>query len=680
MIPAAQPGPVAGRAPGPLALLYAAPLALLLAACGTVPVDRAPPSERPYADELRESARSLGAATEPAWLALGRWRPSGRGFESEVDGPGFFLAPDGKSNPPSELAATLDAILAPPAVDAEGTPTPDVHALCRFPARTAWLARTLAIDPGRLPRADCPKLIRFLNTTAPRSVTLVFSSYYLNNPASAFGHTFLRLAKEDTPRPSEGAELLDFGIDFSADVDTPNALVYAIKGLTGLFQGTFKRIPYYYKVREYNDYESRDLWSYDLDLTPAEVGTLTLHLWELGSTWFDYWYLSENCSYHILGALEAARPSLELTGGVGWPVIPGDTVRAVADSPGLVRGIRYRPSLRATLAARLAGLDDEERELALAVSSDPALSLADAEEPTGAASPSPQRQAAILDAAMDLNDVRHASELVHEGEGEGHELKQALLARRASLGVPSPDVHVPRPEHLTPHLGHGTRRIGAATTFDHAGLAEVDVRYRMALHDLADPAEGYPDLAQLEFLPIRLGWRLSEEPRARDLRVEADLVRIVSLTALDRLELMPSWNLGVGVTTVEDAACPRCLAGRGVFGGGFALTGWRDALTLYLMADATALWGPGLGGIEETGLRAGAGPTGGLRFRLHPRATLHMSGSWLWMPWQAPRTTWRADAALRWLIAGPIALSLEARWTPLGGARPDATAAVLLYY
>ena len=41
----------------------------------------------------------------------------------------------------------------------------------------------------------------------------------------------------------ERRELLDYGIDFSADVDTGNAVLYALKGLTGLFPGTFKRIP-----------------------------------------------------------------------------------------------------------------------------------------------------------------------------------------------------------------------------------------------------------------------------------------------------------------------------------------------------------------------------------------------------------------------------------------------------
>ena len=66
----------------------------------------------------------------------------------------------------------------------------------------------------------------------PRSITLVFSSYYLNSPASAFGHTFFRINKDDRRSDQTDLELLDYGIDFSATVDTNNALAYAFKGLS----------------------------------------------------------------------------------------------------------------------------------------------------------------------------------------------------------------------------------------------------------------------------------------------------------------------------------------------------------------------------------------------------------------------------------------------------------------
>src|SRR5205085_2119317 len=93
-----------------------------------------------------------------------------------------------------------------------------------------------------------------------------------------------------------GHDLLDYGVDYSATADTSNPVLYAFKGIFGFFPGTFHIFPYYYKVREYNDYESRDLWEYDLSLTPQQVTMLVAHLYELGATYFDYYYIDENCS------------------------------------------------------------------------------------------------------------------------------------------------------------------------------------------------------------------------------------------------------------------------------------------------------------------------------------------------------------------------------------------------
>ena len=65
------------------------------------------------------------------------------------------------------------------------------------------------------------------------NITVIFASSYPGNPASLFGHTMLRVH-----RSSATAEqpLLDEGIGFAADVDTDNALLYAIKGLFGGFR------------------------------------------------------------------------------------------------------------------------------------------------------------------------------------------------------------------------------------------------------------------------------------------------------------------------------------------------------------------------------------------------------------------------------------------------------------
>ena len=316
----------------------------------------------PYLHELLARAHALNLAADTQWLRLGHWRRGLGGVESEADGSAFFLSPRGKTDPAAELDATLAAFFAPPSAEPDrplGEPqrAEAMHPQCRFPARLSFVASRLGLDPARLPLQRCPRFEAFWTRVQARSVTLIFSSYYLNNPASSFGHTFLRLDKVEGGARDDRHELLDQGVDYAAVTDTSNALLYAVKGLTGLFHGQFTARPYFYKVREYADYESRDLWEYDLALEPSEVAMLVAHLWELGGTWFDYWYLTENCSYHVLGALEAAAPRLQLLSRVGKVVIPADTVKAVAAEPGLVRAVRWRPSIRTQFQARTAGLD-----------------------------------------------------------------------------------------------------------------------------------------------------------------------------------------------------------------------------------------------------------------------------------------------------------------------------------
>jgi hypothetical protein len=252
-----------------LALLLLSMLLSLGAACTPRLVTRERPQRyRPnaYAERLVERALYERLHERPQWLRLGHYRPErfGDGYRSEADGEHFFLARRGQTDPRAELIATLRGFFEPPIDEpAVGEAGFARHPQCRFPARMAFLAEALQIDPRQLPRQRCARYVKFLQDLNPRSVTLVFSSYYLNNPASAFGHTFLRFNKAGM-EVGEKRELLDYAINFAADVDTGNSVIYAFKGLFGLFPGTTKRMPYYYKVREYADTESRDIWEYHL--------------------------------------------------------------------------------------------------------------------------------------------------------------------------------------------------------------------------------------------------------------------------------------------------------------------------------------------------------------------------------------------------------------------------------
>ncbi|MEI8617212.1 DUF4105 domain-containing protein [Pseudoalteromonas sp. B193] len=74
-------------------------------------------------------------------------------------------------------------------------------------------------------------------------------------------------------------ELLAFAVNFAAEPDgSDNAAMYALKGLIGSYPGKFSLMPYYKKVREYNDLESRDIWEYKLNLSEPQVELILLHL------------------------------------------------------------------------------------------------------------------------------------------------------------------------------------------------------------------------------------------------------------------------------------------------------------------------------------------------------------------------------------------------------------------
>ncbi|MET0287546.1 MAG: DUF4105 domain-containing protein [Polyangiales bacterium] len=635
-------------------------LVSLMCGCRAAPPSTTPVGFSPadadhtrIADVLIELAKQRGLAHSPGWLKLVHYKkhPVTRRYASDADGMDFFLARSGKFDPQAELEATLRAFLSPAtsASDADQ----DAHPACRFPARTLFLMAQLGLDPSWLGVSHCPAFNGYVGELRPTGASLIFSSYYLNNPSSAFGHTFLRIHKESYA-VGERRELLDYGIDFSADVTTSNPVAYTVAGLTGLFHGTFKRLPYYYKVREYNDVESRDLWEYELELTGPQLLLLVAHLWEVGKTYFDYFYLGENCSYAILSVVDAARPETDLMRDVSSPVVPAATLEILASRKELVRSVHYRPSLRTQFNAKVASLERAEAALVEELSVDPELPIA----------LSPERAILVLDAAADLIDILHEREMLkHRSESPAARRKQRLLERRALLRIPSPEVVVPTDLTNAPERGHGARRLGLLGGRDAGNNAYVGLDFRLALHDLADASYGFPDGAQIEFLRGQL--RLGEVKDRFKVRLDrVDLVRVLSLSSMERFQKHVSFQVALGLMGVVESKTRTRTAGHALFGGGLARGFLGNALFLWAMADAQLLIGLPFSDSErgdKTPLRIGAGPSGGLRARLHPRLILLGTGSYYWYPAQLPDARYQVDATLRWQFVRNLALSAEGR-------------------
>lgn len=607
-----------------------------------------------FIEQQVERARRHQLHENTTWQRLVHYRPGVfYGVDSQVDGPAFFLSPKGPSDPAAELEATIRGFYSPPVAGQD-------HPLCRFPARWLWLRKHLGLSNETLPTVNCAGLATYLERANTRSLTVVFSSYYLNNPASMFGHTFLRFNR-GADGPEENRKLLEQGIDYSAAVpESENQLVYSFKGLTGMYPGIFRMLPYYYKVREYNDFESRDLWEYDLALDEEEVAMVVTHIWELGHSYFDYYYLSENCSYHVLAAIEAANPRFNMLDRVGWPVIPADTVKALMQEPGLVSRVQFRPSATSTFRARLKSVPGKLLPWVVKLGEKPATTL-------------PQNFTEIevaqaLDAAIDYVEMSYAKEiLADERSSKGAGLKQQLLERRAELDAETPDLVVEPPAHEMPHKGHGSSRLGVgAGVIDPArggrpASSFFQLDYRLALHDLSDAPAGYPEFSQLEFLPTRLRY----DPDRQRIHVEdLSLVRVISLNPVDSFNMRPSYKVRVGAVTFRDKRCAECTMGALELGGGIATSFLNRALTLWTTFD-TGFYAIRFGGSSPDKVRFQVGPSAGVRIRFHPRVVSVSSVNGAVLPFQgSPRLVWEANSILRWQPTSSWSASIEGRLQP----------------
>lgn len=568
-------------------------LIVLLAAAALAPgapVDAqtgdSPGADRPYLDELVARADALSIARSREWrVLLHDHRNLLGGFTSEVDGPAFFYAANGKHDPRAELDATLARFFDPPTGDPEVE-----HPQCRFPARYRFLKGRLAFDPQRLPEQPCPRLDRWLAGLNTTRVVMVFPSAYLNNPASMYGHTFLRLDNPDRP------DLLDYSVNYAAIVGEDAGLLYALRGVFGMYEGQFGLWPYYVKVQEYGELENRDIWEYTLNLTSPQVARLLAHLWELKDTYFDYYFFKENCSYALLGLLEAADPALNLTDRYHVYTIPTDTLRQLMAQPGLVEKVTYRPARSSVIRYRRSILPDREARMALDVAWG---RLAADPPPAGI---TPDTWATVLELADDYLLYKEA-EQTEEGRlsTADQAIKSEILRARSRTGAPAPELVVPTPL-VAPHEGHGPGRMqfGGGRRF---GEVYSAVQFRAAYHDLLDPDAGYEPYSRLIFFDVE-GRRYHTTGRTELNRLT--LFDVFSLYPWDAFFRKPSWRLHAGWQSLDDRNCPHCGAFNLNLGFGRAFgTAVLGRELLYLFLDGDADYGPQLrhdgavgGGVE----------------------------------------------------------------------------------
>lgn len=638
-----------------------------------------------YADQLVTRALEQKLWESPYWWRLLHYAPAfWGGVKSRMKADGFFLSPEGRHDPRAELEATLRSFFNDPLAPGEEAP-PELkeHPQCLFRDRYLWLREKLgaqanAFDRQRLPEQPCPGFDEWRGRLNPASATLVFSSYYLHNPTSAFGHTLLRL---NNGRYDSKARLLDWGINYSADQTTANALVYGLAGVFGGLPGRFSNIPYYLKVEEYSNIESRDLWEYDLNLDSAALDRMMAHLWTVGHFAFPYYFFDGNCSYMLLALLEAADPSLQLTSKLpGW-AIPADTLRVVASQANLVRNVTFRPSLATRILRRRERLSAEGdarfRELISMVND------ADAKQDAAISAVAGLQRgeaAAVIEAALEVLQFRRLetereirTRFNAEEPSQAPETPYSVRSRafRQKLLIASSEIPRAAPESVTadaksqermrPDAGHRSFQIHVGTGSASGSVPGVShlspfwqFGARFAFHDWNASPVGYPANAQIEMLGIQARYFSKRADRRFQLE-RIDWVNVRSITPWDPVFRKSSWQFRMTWEPVRDLDCDSCRQFRMGYGTGYAaevgMGGMRNALTAF------ALVGGELGIADSFGDRLNQryrlSPGGSAGFRLMPAH---------WLSWASEAQAFLAvlgRTGAYWALSSELRASFE---------------------
>ncbi|HXV68998.1 MAG TPA: DUF4105 domain-containing protein, partial [Nitrospira sp.] len=585
-------------------------LLAIIAFLGTPTQSLAESGSSQYQQELVGQARLARLANEREWHLLLHYvaNPVG-GVTSEEDDEGFFLSPRGKHDPQAELEATITQLFSADPVGRSKQP-----AQCAFIARYHWLKERLRFDDGRLVPLFCDRFERWRAELNPQGVSLIFPAAFMNNPASMFGHTFLRI---DQKGQTEQTRVLAYTIDYAADVPPNAGLEYAYQGLFGGYKGFFSTPPYYLKVRAYRDIENRDMWEYQLNLTGSQIDRLLMHAWEMGNAYFDYFFFKENCSYHILSLLEYADPALHLRDRFHLWTIPAETVRVIMDYPGLVGVATYRPSRSTMIRRKRARLTAEERAFSTRIMGEPA-TIRDA---SFAARPV-QRRAMVLDVVSDY--LRYKSENDDPEVTVYKERNRQVLTERSKLLVPSEDVPI-LPYTKQPDAGHRTSRATLGGGWRNHDTFE-EASFRAVYHDLLDPEDGYTPDAQIEMF----GLAVRHYNRAEQTRIErGTLVNILSLSPMDDLFRAPSWKVNLGMQTIRHRDCQLCSNGVASGGIGAAVESnlfMREVYFAFAEAEAN------VSRAYEEHHRIGGGGTVGMLADVTDRWKFMVSGSYLRYP------------------------------------------------
>ncbi len=476
------------------------------------------------------------------------------GKRSSLDGEDFFLS-NSPRDPHLELLATIEAF----ETGRQGVGKKKQPAICAFPLRKEFLERRLGKS---FPTFPCKDKDEFFQKLKVKRAYLVFATAYSGNPASMFGHSFLKIES------GEASSLLDWSVNYAAMVpDDENPFAFAYFGLTGGYMGQFSLVPFYAKVEEYGLSEGRDLWEYELNFSPQELDRLLNAIWEIETnSHYDYYFFDENCSLQLLTLLEVVRPDWNIS-DYFLHMIPGESVKRVAQVPNAVRSVRLRPSLERRLRNSVELLSSEEQK-----------QLRD-----GMRGEIDQASGNVL-AALALY-------LQAEKKREGDKWKREKLYRRVLGKIsqkPLGQSQEPDGQNTRPDLSHGAYALQLGPIYEktvrESWGGELGIRF--AYHQLFDSDAGYLPHSEVLFPHFTFQWK----ERSFQLK-QAEAFSLVSLQPWSLVKKPISWRTRGGFRQFIDQK-------KGVYVEAGVGSAWRfGTSTIWTIAGGEGRWTKAVVGI-----------------------------------------------------------------------------------
>lgn len=501
-------------------------------------------------------------ARTPDWIKLGHYdrdRSSPSGWRSAIHSKEFFLATHGQLDPAAELEATIEAFAKPQVAN------PDQQARCRFPARWLWLkSRMTGIPSFQSQKHSCPAFDTWTRSGSVSSVSIVFVTGYLGNPASYYGHTLLKFNYRNNIGQTR---LMDVSVNFGAILEKhDDPVTYLFKSVTGGYEAGFSHIQFYFHDHNYGENELRDMWEYRLDLPQEAVDLIVAHAWEVLGKRYDYGFFRENCAYRMAELIEVVDGLTIIPDKTPW-IVPQAMIQQIGrakyhDQP-LLAEAKYLPSRQSRFYEKYSSLTPQDVTLL----KDLATGTARFDEHRFQAL-TPRSQQAVLDALLDY--YQYIGSPWDKAPKEIQKKYADALATRYQLVPGSPEI-----QRLQPISPHRARPLGwAQATWQHNtvtgdGLA---IRIRPAYYDALDTDSGNVPNSRLVMGDLQFSIK-----RSRAFVEKLDLIGVDSanpgLTGMAGDE-RTAWKVHLGAEQAR-LTCDACLVARlqGDYGYGREWTG-----------------------------------------------------------------------------------------------------------